>query len=475
MREDFEIEKTNSSETIISHPWIWRTVIISSIILVPLILLSPPLATALVAAIVIAIIISRNLLVGLIVFLAIALLFLFPVPETVRRLHLTLSLAMVTLFGLLMRMMTSREFELTKSSQNYFILGFVMMASFAGLPYIKGNYLGFLEVWKVATLYFLVANLVKKRSHIVVMSWALIILATVLSLTSMILYMGGTRMWQSERMLRVGGADPNDFSMFLLMVLPLSLSLLENSRSKLVKGFLVTIFATLILSAFFTRSRGGSIGLAIVLLILISGGFFQKPRKWALPISTILIILILLPFIPSEYWERMKTLTDFSDPSIRARLEAWRLGLYMISQHPFLGVGLGNFSKNVTRLAPLTPGIRVIRSGVAHNAYISIAAETGIITLFFFLLIIISAFRSLRKNQGLFQERGDFLLSSLCRSLLIGLIGYTVSTMFLSQELSRSAWILFGLAAAMEDIQAKHTLSPINKEGYLNLEKKQSR
>lgn len=458
MREDFEIGKANSSEMTTLHPWIWRVAIISSIISVPLILLSPALATALIAATVMAIIIFRNPFVGLIIFLSITLLFLFPIPEAVRQLHLTLSLAIATLFGLLVRMMTSRRFELTKSSRNYFVLGFVMMVSFAGLPYIKENYLRFLEVWKVATLYFLVANLVKKRSHIVVMSWTLVILAAILSLTSMILYMGGTRMWQSERMLRVGGADPNDFSMFLLMVLPLSLSLLENSRSKLVKGILVAIFAILILSTFFTRSRGGSVGLATVLLILVFGGLFQKPRKWALPITTIFIILLLLPFVPSEYWERMRTLTDFSDASIRARLEAWRLGLRMISQHPILGVGLGNFSKNVASLAPLTPGVRIIRSGVAHNAYISIAAETGIITLSFFLLIIISSFKSLRKNQSFFQEREDFLLSSLCHSLMTGLIGYTVCTMFLSQELSRSAWIFFGLVAAMEGIRAEHAM-----------------
>ncbi len=454
MRKDFEIEKASPSEGIGSHPWTWRLAIISSIILIPLILLSPPSAIVLIAAIITAIIIFRSPFFGLLVFLSLTLLFLLPIPEPVRRLHLTLTLAAVTLFGLLVQFMISREFKLTKSSQNYFVLGFVLMASFAGLPYIKENYWKFTEVWKVAALYFLVANLVKTRSRMVIMSWALIILATVLTLASIITFTEES-MWQSQRMLRVGGADPNNFSMFLIMVLPLSLALLENSRSRLVKVISGTIFAILIFSVFLTKSRGGLVGLVVVLTILVFGGLFQKPRKWVLPISVILVILILLPFVPHEYWTRIKTITDFSDPSIRGRLEAWRLGLRMIAQHPFLGVGLGNFPKSVARLSPLTSGIRILmgRERVAHNAYIEIAAETGIVTLLFFLLTIITAFRTLKKSRIFFQEKEDFLLSRLCHSLMIGLIGYTVSTMFLSQELSRSTWIFFGLAVAMEGIR----------------------
>ncbi len=76
------------------------------------------------------------------------------------------------------------------------------------------------------------------------------------------------------------------------------------------------------------------------------------------------------------FGERIKSIIDFGETSNSQRIEIWRASLESIKNRPLLGVGIGNFP------VVLKQNIFLARAGSsAHNIYLHIAAEMGILAL----------------------------------------------------------------------------------------------
>ena len=65
------------------------------------------------------------------------------------------------------------------------------------------------------------------------------------------------------------------------------------------------------------------------------------------------------------------------------RLAHWQAGLRMFDDHPWLGVGIGNYGANYARY-PQPHWYEAL--GHAHNVFINFAAETGLLGLATFLV-----------------------------------------------------------------------------------------
>lgn len=84
----------------------------------------------------------------------------------------------------------------------------------------------------------------------------------------------------------------------------------------------------------------------------------------------------------SIIFKRVKSIADLEELSNKGRTEIWKDTLKSIKNHPLLGVGIGNF--------PVVLGqtVSAAKKGAsAHNLFLDIAAETGILGLFAFLAI----------------------------------------------------------------------------------------
>jgi O-antigen ligase len=97
---------------------------------------------------------------------------------------------------------------------------------------------------------------------------------------------------------------------------------------------------------------------------------------------------------------------DVANPSpanwpVAERLAHMQAGLAMWADHPFLGVGIGNYAAvyDKYQVAPVWQ----FALGHAHNYYINIGAEAGVVGLLAFLLLIVSALvicvRAFRRSQ----------------------------------------------------------------------------
>src|SRR5438552_10499963 len=120
-----------------------------------------------------------------------------------------------------------------------------------------------------------------------------------------------------------------------------------------------------------------------VLIILFLGIFETLLAGW-IPLSVFNPVLRFLGVVQISL-----TNPSSQDYSTAERLAHWIAGLHMFIDHPVLGVGIGNYSDAYPQYF-----ITIFTNplGHAHNYYINIAAETGLIGLLAFILFLLAVF-----------------------------------------------------------------------------------
>jgi putative inorganic carbon (HCO3(-)) transporter len=228
--------------------------------------------------------------------------------------------------------------------------------------------------------------------------------------------------------------QPNPFAGFVGMVLPIAIALaayfglrilaLGLRRLSLVRLLLdvlrFTLYAGVALllatGLFLSFSRGAWLGAAASIGVLI---VFAPRRLWiGVALAAVALIGLLGPasagLLPSAISERLAdagTLFDIRDVrgvpindanyALIERQAHWQAALNMLTEHPWRGVGFSNYQ-------PLYEQYRLLNwpmpLGHAHNIYLNIAAETGVIGLGLYLLLWISifvlTFRTIRHVHG---------------------------------------------------------------------------
>ena len=115
--------------------------------------------------------------------------------------------------------------------------------------------------------------------------------------------------------------------------------------------------------------------------------FWKKIEKgYKMFIFSLGVILFFLFLIPNPMSERFYSSFDLNEGSNIGRMEMWSKAFETAKKNPFLGVGIGNYPLEVKASADYREPIN------AHNTYLDIAADTGIINAFFWIGIIAVAF-----------------------------------------------------------------------------------
>lgn len=190
--------------------------------------------------------------------------------------------------------------------------------------------------------------------------------------------------------------DSHSFPMFLLMSLISITALLRAAGAKFIKYALVLIpfYLGVILSG--TRGMWLSSISLLIALWWFRKIIFSADKKFILGNFIIFILLfsIAYPILASPQFQifkedpqllraRLRSIIDFDELSNKGRIHIWKETLKSISQNPILGVGIGNFP------VVLQEDIALAKAGsTAHNLYLNIAAEMGIVALAVFLYIL---------------------------------------------------------------------------------------
>jgi O-antigen ligase len=178
--------------------------------------------------------------------------------------------------------------------------------------------------------------------------------------------------------------DPHMFSFYLGLALPLSVALYSSLRKKTYVLFAVAI----LLADLLTFSRGGYFG-------LIAGLFFaalyfaanKKISAKKIVTGCVLITAAFILIITSPIGQRFTSSFNAEEGSNVGRYKNWSQAVDIIKDNP-LGVGVGNYAYKIDPIASYRTPI------YAHNLYLDIAAETGIVNALIFILMLLFSIRA---------------------------------------------------------------------------------
>jgi putative inorganic carbon (hco3(-)) transporter len=209
----------------------------------------------------------------------------------------------------------------------------------------------------------------------------------------------------------------NALAGYIAMVVPLTFTL------KYRAAWAIPLFCALLL----TRSLGGILSLLLGLLLYF---FLQgKIGKKKIILLCCLAMIAVLVFLSRTFVAQQHLQPAFSG---LMRISYWKDTLAMIQNHPLAGVGLGNFN--------------LVHSRYAHNSFLQLWAETGILGIISFLWLLFLVFYSAVKNTGVSKDKT--LLLSLISANAIFLIHNLVDFTLFLPEVSLVWWVILGLAAA---------------------------
>jgi len=203
--------------------------------------------------------------------------------------------------------------------------------------------------------------------------------------------------------LRVYGtfAQPNPYAGYINMTLALAIALMLLGHNWATRIFSACTAIPLAGVEYYSQSKGGWIAIGTAVIFILAVGFPRLRRLFhiALIVALCIIGAYLAGKIPSRFIDPILTKIgviniSFTNPSPdnyanSERVAHWVAGIHMFLDHPLLGIGIGNYQY---AYPAYHAGIFVVPLGHAHNYYINMAAETGLLGLTAFSLFLLAIF-----------------------------------------------------------------------------------
>jgi len=301
---------------------------------------------------------------------------------------------------------------------------------------------------KTVIIFILMVNLIDTRQRIFSLWKLVVVCGVVLGVGAIKSYMKGEF---TDKGLRIEGLvggmfeNPNDLATALDLLLPFAvvLTLIGKGFARL---FYLTCTAVMGIGVLVTLSRGGFLGL------IASGGVLLwklgRGRRLKTMLGAAMICGILFAAMPGGYGARIATIFNNDQDqtgSAQLRRELMERAASIAINRPIVGVGMGNFH------------IYSIREKEAHNAYLEIAAELGVMGLIAYLIVILAPLRSLhrieRQTRGM-QSKSEQEMYWLSVSIQAAFIAYMVCSFFASIQY---LWYLYYTAAYAVALRQVHS------------------
>ena len=344
----------------------------------------------------------------------------------------------------------------------------VLTAPFSIWP--SGALSTFTELFlKVVLVFMLLAHSLSSPRLLRRFTWLIVVAMAYIAARGWFDYARGMNLLQGERL---QGAlpglmgNPNDLAMNMVTFMPVAAVVAVSrqysvSRRLVAAGIVVLMLATIV----FTKSRGGVVGLTVMLVALIALGGKVRRGFGAMAVAC---ILAAMPFMPASFWARMQSMFDEQKDkqqftgSSEARRIVMLEGIATFVERPFTGVGAGQF-KNYN------PDERQEAWRESHNVVLQVAAELGIggVILFGFLVVrgfsgpiqtrrLLRRFEADRGSKGNatgapLDPRERDLFTTHAEVLSAALAGWFVCALFASVAYHWTFYYLLALAVVPRD------------------------
>lgn len=319
--------------------------------------------------------------------------------------------------------------------------------------------------------YFLVVNTIKTKKLLEAFIWTMVISNGLLAVFGIIQFIGANPFatlvaTRGVGITRISGTtgDANWLAMLIVMVIPITIYWFIGETVPWRKTLLLWVTVAQILTTTFTYSRMAALGLGLMAIIIM----IKQKVKPSTVFSVIGLSAILAPLLPAAYWDRVYSMafveTDFA---ISVRLELQKAALKMLADHPFLGVGIGNFGISLFRgymdiskvYGGATHEVRAFVLTGAHNLYLDTAANMGLLGLGALIAMIAYGWKEMKKFQRFFKQTNNLQMMYLCHGLETSLAVFCFCSLFLHSLATKYFWILFSITAAIRYIYGSHGIN----------------
>lgn len=348
-------------------------------------------------------------------------------------------------------------------------------------------------------IYFLVVNVVRTPQMLRAVAWAIVLAGLFLGglgayqqatgtfdnnlggfaqISQASFTTGETTLAGEVEQPRFGGplGDQNRHSQNMLLVVALGLFLFWSERARPLKALAAAAVLFSAIGAALTFSRGGAVSFVLVVLLMAALRYI-KLRQLALVAAGLLLVLALVP----QYATRLSTLDwlpalwnsedtaglQGADAASLGRANEMVAALLAVADHPVLGVGPGMFRYHYQDYADEV-ALRVhIGERQAHNLFLGIAADLGLIGLGLFSAIVVLVLARLAHERNRWMVRRPELAYLIAGYLFMALT-YLATGLFLHLAYERFLWLTLALgsaAAAISLAEARRVEEAVNVAG----------
>lgn len=359
-------------------------------------------------------------------------------------------------------------FRVTPETLGLIGFGMVILATAPFSIWPGGALEAFTEYLKIVIVFVLMMNTLTTAKRIEQLTWLILVCCGYIAAHAVLDYARGVNLVEDGRVAgSVGGifGNPNDLALNMVTFVPVALTVALTRRHSAIRRLTAAgIVALMLATVVFTKSRGGALGLGVVLLAVL---FLGRKIRPGFTVMALVAMMMATPFIPSTFWDRMSTIFDNAQDkahytgSSEARRVVMQEGFNAFAEYPLTGVGASQF-KNYN------PPERKERWRETHNALLQVAAETGIFGLCAFVFLIVRGGMAAARTRRLLARprkktaadplqlvmtEGDRqALYAYTAAMTAGLLGWFTCALFASVAYNWTFYYLLALIVATREL-----------------------
>lgn len=188
----------------------------------------------------------------------------------------------------------------------------------------------------------------------------------------------------TEVRLSAFGSDENDLGSMLALGVPIALYLAGRTRLRWGRVMLLGTAPLCALGVLLTASRGAMLVLLVGLTFVpLSARHWSPRRRAAGLVALVLVGSLVVTVVPPATQERLQSVDDeVRSGDLNTRLPVWNAAMRAIDDRPLMGTGAGTSELEIGRRGGLGLG--------AHNTYLSVATDLGLVGLALFALVLLT-------------------------------------------------------------------------------------
>ncbi|MGY1640763.1 O-antigen ligase family protein [Geodermatophilus sp. SYSU D00703] len=245
--------------------------------------------------------------------------------------------------------------------------------------------------------------------------------------------------------------DPNDLAYVITAAVPIVLLAVRKARRPLTAVAWGGVLALLLVGAAATLSRGGIIATTLVLVWALARGLV--PVRFLVAAGALLAALAvpILLLAQDAVQQALDQKQYIAASNVDTRLLRWQAAARMLADNPLLGVGPGGFRSGYVEYSGFAELAE--RTPVAHEMYLEVGAELGLLALGLFIGGIVAAF--VASEQAIRRSRAAGAAARDARVLAAlavqgSLLAVCVSSVFLSEQYYMPLWAGLAIAGAVD-------------------------